>query len=215
VAATRVLRYLHELRDVDSTGVAEGRTLVYRADTGMNEYERPPSGGPATLTDLTDVTGDPGLNKSPVYDGVEFPLTAVTTQEDLDAILASVAHVEWHDIGAPGEPPFLSGFRNTGDPWGHARYRRTLNSTVYLEGTVSNDDQTLGGATWVPIFQFPPDCSPGASLRFLGLANDDSIGKLILWEDGTLVWGGFAVGPHEPIDYVSLGGVSFSVGVHP
>lgn len=170
-------------------------------------------GAPTSLTDLTDVTGTPGVGKGPVYDSSGMaPLTQVTTQDDLDGILTSVAHVEWHDIGAPGEAPFLSGFRNTGDPWGNARYRHTLNNTVYLEGTVSNDDQTLASATWVPIFQFPPECNPGASLRFLGLANDDAIAKLILWEDGQLVWGGFVVGPQQPIDYVSLGGVSFSVG---
>jgi len=173
----------------------------------------PGAGGPTSLTDLTDVTGTPGIGKAPVDDGSGvYPLTKVTTTEDLDDVLASVAAVDWHTVGQPGEPAFMSGWRNTGDPWGNCRYRLTLNNIVHLEGTVSNDDASLAGATWVPIFQFPPECNPGASLRFTGVANDKAIAMLIVWADGTLVFGGWITGPQQQIDYVSLAQVSFSVG---
>ena len=171
-------------------------------------------GAPSSLTDLTDVSGDPGERKAPVYDDAGTAhLTEVPTQDDIDGILVRVARVDWHNIGADGEPPFLSGFRNLGDPWGHARYRHSANNIVHLEGCVSNDDASLAGATWVPIFQFPPEAAPGASLRFLGMANDHSIAAIVVWEDGLVVFAGWVVGPTAPIDYISLAGVSFSVGV--
>jgi hypothetical protein len=53
-------------------------------------------GGPQSLTDLTDVTGEPGPGMSPVGDhSGEFPLTQVPTQADIDAILALVV---WHRV---------------------------------------------------------------------------------------------------------------------
>jgi hypothetical protein len=43
-------------------------------------------GGPSSLTDLTDVTGDPGPGKAPIGDasGQSFPLTEVATQAYVD-----------------------------------------------------------------------------------------------------------------------------------
>ena len=59
-------------------------------------------GGSSTLTGLTDVTGPPNPGTSPVYDhtGVA-PLTPVTTQDDLDQILAQVV---WHKAAALEQP---------------------------------------------------------------------------------------------------------------
>ena len=91
-----------------------------------------------SLTDLTDVTGTPAPNKSPVYNDTGVaPLTEITTRQDLDDVLDQVAAVNWHDIGTPGEPPFLSQFRNIGDPWSPARFRVLANSTVRLQGNSS------------------------------------------------------------------------------
>jgi len=52
---------------------------------------RSTGGGPMSLTDLTDVTGIPGLGQSPVSDGSDsFPLTHIVTETDLAAVLGSV-----------------------------------------------------------------------------------------------------------------------------
>lgn len=179
--------------------------------------QQPPTGeggGASTLTELTDVTGEPGFGKSPVDDGTAiFPLTRVATADDITGILTTVSTPVWHVIGDPAEPPYQAGFRPTGDPWAGARYRLAANNVVHLEGQVTNDDQTSGPATWLPIFQFPQDCLPGVSLRFACLARDDSIGKIIVWNDGLVLWGGYVTGPGDPgIPYVSLDGISFSVG---
>lgn len=72
--------------------------------SGRNPTPGGDGGGPSSLTDLTDVTGTPGPNKSPVYDGDTglAPLTEVPTQADLDAILLSRP---WHKV------------RELADPW--------------------------------------------------------------------------------------------------
>lgn len=170
--------------------------------------------GATTLAALTDVTGTGGYGQSPVDDGSNtFPLTRVTTQDDLEGILTSVAEVEWHHVGDPGEPAFLSEFRNIGDPWAPARYRLTLNNVVHLEGTVTCDDQTIGAATWIPVFTFPPECAPGANIELGVISNDESLSKLIVWGDGQVVWGGYMLGPgSKPLQRLSLAGVNFSVG---
>jgi hypothetical protein len=175
----------------------------------------PDTGGGATsLTDLTDVTGTPGLGKSPVDDGSgTFPLTPVTTQQDLDAILAEVAGVVWHNIGDPGEPPFLSNFRNMGDPWSPARYRVLANSTVRLQGTLVCDDTTISNATWIPIFQLPVEYAPGDNLEFSTLTNDNAISRMYVWDDGTVVWGGYVqtLGPPPgPITRLPINFLSWS-----
>jgi hypothetical protein len=167
--------------------------------------------GASTLTELTDVTGEGGYGQSPVDDGSQtFPLTRVTTQEDLEAVLAEVAAVNWHDIGAPGEPPFQSMFRNIGDPWSPCRYRILANSTVRMQGTICCDDQTISDATWVPIFTLPPEARPDYTLEFSALTNDNAISKVYVWADGTVVWAGYAIGPHAPISRLPLNYLSWS-----
>jgi len=122
-------------------------------------------------------------------------------------------HVDWNVVGDADGPPFLSGWRNTGDPWAPVRFRLTLNNVVHIEGQATNDDQTTGAATWLPIFQLPDDCLPGAPLRYGCLVNDAAIGKIIVWEDGLVLWGGYMLGTPSPgIPYVSLDAIHFSVG---
>jgi hypothetical protein len=172
--------------------------------------------GASTLTELTDVTGQGGYGTSPVDDGTStFPLTRVTTKEDLEAVLAEVAAVNWHDIGAAGEPPFLSQFRNIGDPWSPCRYRVLANSTVRMQGTVCCDDQTIGGSTWVPIFTLPTDAAPDYNLEFAALTNDNCFSKVYIWDTGDVVWGGYVdvgAGPPsgDPITRLPLNFLSWS-----
>jgi hypothetical protein len=169
--------------------------------------------GASTLTELTDVTGEGGYGQSPVDDGSQtFPLTRVTTQEDLEAVLTEVAAVNWHDIGTAGEPPFQSQFRNIGDPWSPCRYRILANSTVRMQGTICCDDQTIADATWVPIFTLPPEARPDYTLEFSALTNDNAISKLYVWDNGDVIWGGYAdgLGPHAPISRLPLNFLSWS-----
>jgi hypothetical protein len=168
-------------------------------------------GGPTSLTDLADVTGVPGIGKAPVsVSGGEFPLTHIVTQTDLDAVLATVAGVDWHDIGAPGEPQFLSGFRNIGDPWSPARYRLLANSTIRIQGTVCCDDATIQDATWIPIFQLPPEAAPANNLEFVTLTNDDAWSRVYVWASGEVIWAGYTGAPHAAVGRLPLNMLSWS-----
>jgi hypothetical protein len=171
-------------------------------------------GGATTLTDLTDVTGTPGPGHAPVDDGSStFVLTPVTTQQDLDNVLNSVAAVTWHNVGDPGEPPFQSQFRNIGDPWSPCRFRILANSTVRLQGTITCDDQTIADSTWLNIFDLPPEAAAGYSLEFAILTNDNAISKLFIWENGQVIWGGYTgIGPttHAPISRLPVNGITWS-----
>jgi len=147
MAATRVLRYLGDLLDVDRSGIADGRTLVYSQQTEKHEYEDPPTGGGASsLLDLTDVTGDPGAGKSPVDDGTAtFELTHVASQEYVDAAIDD-ALARWATLGQK-----LSFVDTLTSPW------QVSNPTVVL---------TPDGLTFGP---YPDGSTGGGSIRYLGL----------------------------------------------
>jgi hypothetical protein len=177
---------------------------------------KPPAGeggaGATTLTELTDVTGTPAPGYSPVADqtSTTFPLTRVTTQDDLEAVLTEVATVTWHNVGDPGEPPFLSQWRNIGDPWSPCRFRSLANSTVRLQGTICCDDQTISDSTWVPIFTLPAELAPDYNLEFTALTNDNAWSKLYIWNTGDIVWAGYVMGTHAPISRLPLNFISWS-----
>jgi hypothetical protein len=187
-------------------------------DVELTEYIEETAGdssGGGSLAGLSDVTGEPGPGKSPVGDNSGmFPLVPVTTQDDLDAVLAEVAAVSWHNIGDPGEPPFLSEFRNIGDPWSPLRYRVLANSTVRMQGTVCCDDQTIGSSTWVPIFTLPAAVAPDYSLEFCALTNDTAFSKLYIWDTGDVIWGGYVNTsgsmPTDPVGRLPLNFLSWS-----
>lgn len=171
----------------------------------------PSGGGASTLVDLTDVTGTPAAGTAPVYnDSGVAPLTPVTTQDDLDAVLTRVAAVDWHDVGAAGEPAFQSQFRNMGDPWSPLRFRIMANSTIRLQGTICCDDQSIADSTWIPIFNLPAECAPGYNLEFCALTNDDAFSRLYVWEDGSVIWAGFVMGPHAPVSRLPLNFISWT-----
>lgn len=172
------------------------------------------SGGATTLTDLTDVSGSTGPNKSPVGDptGSLFTLTEVPTQADLDAILAGVAAVEWHDLELrngfstyPGQPD------QDGIVWAPARYRLTLNNVVHLEGVVIHDTLLSDADAPLVIAQLPPECSPGLGLWFDCPTHVQYLARVDVYGDGTLVFRG-TFGAEGDIQYLSLSGINFSVG---
>lgn len=161
------------------------------------------TGGPTALTDLTDVTGEPGPNKAPVYDaetGVA-PLTTIPTQESLDAILASVAETVWFDL------TLENGFEPYGDDWPAARCRLLLNNSVFLEGLVKRD--TLDEA--VTICVLPEEARPGANLMFVAPSSGPSTSRIDVYPDGTVLWAGLIEGSN-PQAFVSLSSINFSTG---
>lgn len=180
----------------------------------------PPGGGASTLTDLTDVSGSTGPNKSPVGDqtGALFTLTEVPTQADLDAILASVAAVDWHVIGDPGEPPFWNGFANLGAPWAPARYRLTLNNVVHIEGTITRPAPLFVEDTGTVLFQLTPDCLPGGNLAFTaesGIGQSGlgpSISRIVVQSDGAVTWDGYVTVGEGAETFLTLSGINYSVG---
>lgn len=168
--------------------------------------------GASTLTDLTDVTGDPAYGKAPVASTTtEFPLTRVTTEDDLSKLLAKVAHVEWHNIGDPGEPPFHNDFGNFGEGYAPLRYRLTSNNIVCLEGMVMR--AAPYPQTPFSVCQLPPECSPGATNIFCVAGGSNSISRVDIDNNGYVMWMGYLQGSEPSGDvYLSLCGITYSVG---
>jgi len=162
-------------------------------------------GGASTLTELTDVTGDPGLNKSPVDDGSGvFPLTEITTRSDLDGILTSVAYVDWRPLQLePGLAPYGDGFA---DP----AYRLTLNNVVHVEGMVGCNPPLSDSDVGKLIATLAPDSLPRATLLF-GCPAFGNNARVDVLPDGTITFGGMLIGGGQ-IDWFSLSVINYSVG---
>jgi hypothetical protein len=158
------------------------------------------------LRDLQDVdtSSDPGLGASPVDDGSGvYPLTRVSTTEDVDAILAGVAAVDWRYL----DP--LNGFENLpslfGDNWAPLRYRLTLNNIVHLEGLVKPPPGQSGSP--IVIAMLPQECHSGYDLVFpakSAIPNEE--GHVYFRSDGRL-----ELASAQPWPWVSLCGISWSV----
>jgi hypothetical protein len=161
------------------------------------------------LRDLQDVdtSQDPGLGASPVDDGSGvYPLTRVSTTDDVTAILTTVAHVEYHGFGLRNEPPLLGGWFNYGPPWARARYRHNSNNNVALQGLVCREEPLV---EQTPILQMPPELTPDQDLVFMA-GSAQSISRVDLYADGTLVWFEHLTGDQAHV-YLSLCGITFSV----
>lgn len=176
-------------------------------------------GGSSTLSGLTDVTGPPDPGTGPVYDATgDAPLVPVVTHDDLDAVLAQVAAVEWHTIGDPGEPPFWNGFANLGAPWAPARWRLTLNNIVHIEGAITRPAPLAVEDANTVIFQLPQDCLPGGNLAFTAESGigpggmGPSISRIVVQSDGAVTWGGYVTVGEGAETFLTLAGVNFSVG---
>jgi hypothetical protein len=168
----------------------------------------PSTGGPSTLTDLTDVTGSPGPNKSPLGDptGSLFTLTEVPSQDDLDAILASVAEVDWRPLALqPGFSTFDS------DPsFATPKYRLTLNNVVHVEGMVGCSPPLSDSQVGKLLTTLPPDACPDATLLF-GCPAYGNNARFDVNADGEITFQGMLIGGGQ-IDWFSLSVVTFSVG---
>ena len=171
-------------------------------------------GGVTPLPDLTDVSGTPGPSKSPVGDatGSLFTLTEITTQANIDAVLANVAAVNWFDLelqngfqSYPGQPDL------DGIEWAPARYRLTLNNVVHLEGLVAHDTLLSRRDAPLVIAQLPPECSPGLALWFDCPTHIQYLARVDVYADGSIVFRG-VFGAEGDIQYLSLSGINFSVG---
>lgn len=163
--------------------------------------------GASSLTDLTDVTGDPGAGKGPVgnTDGTEFPLTRLVTQEDLEAILAAVAAVEFHDL------ELQNGCVNAGLGWPPLRYRLTLNNAVFLEGVITRDPPFSESMAGLVIATVPVEARPGFSLMFSAPSSGQNPARVDVQANGDIVFQGFLAGTAVS-GYLSLCGINYSVG---
>jgi hypothetical protein len=161
--------------------------------------------GASTLTDLTDVTGPGGTGTSPVDDGSgTFPLTKVTTQDDLDTILASVAYVDWRPLDLqPGFAPYGNGFA---DP----RYRLTLNNVVHIEGMVGCNPPLSEDDAGKLVCTMPADSLPSGRLLF-GCPAFGNNARFDVDPDGSITFEGMLMGGGQ-IDWFSLTPINYSVG---
>jgi hypothetical protein len=161
-------------------------------------------GGATTLTELTDVTGDPAPGYSPVADetATVFPLTRVTTQDDLDAILAAVAQVIWNEV------TLYNGCTAYGGDWAPPRYRHTLNNVVHVEGLVMPPRPLTDTDSGIAIAQIP--VGPGADLMFTSSCDGPTSCRLVVKADGLILFDGLHAGAGEA-SLFSLSGISYSV----
>jgi hypothetical protein len=166
----------------------------------------PAGGGASTLTALTDVTGTPGLNKAPVDDGSGvYPLTEIPTQESLDAILASVAHVDWRPLVLLDRrfAPFGQGYA---DP----AWRLTLNNVVHMQGLVASSPPLTDNDAGALLGTLDADSWPLAKLLFGCPGNPGNNARFDVEGDGRIVFNGLLTG--GGVDWFSISSISFSVG---
>jgi hypothetical protein len=163
--------------------------------------------GASTLAELTDVTGSSAAGCSPVNDGsTESPWTRVTTQEDLDAILASVAHVDWRTLQLqPGFAPY-------GEDFADPRYRLTLNNVVHIEGMVACTPPLSDTDVGKIIATVDTDSLPGGRLLFSGPAYGNSA-RIDISPTGDIAFQGMLIGGGQ-IDWLSLSMINYSVGTN-
>jgi len=178
---------------------------------GQNPVTDTGGGGTSTLADLSDVSGQPGPGKSPVYDDTGIAnLIEITTEQRFEDVLTVVATVELHNIGDPGEPPFLNSFAAYGPAYCTPRWRLAANNVVHLEGLICRTvplDHVADAGT--PMFQLPAELAPDAAQMFIAGGSGPSISYLDLRVDGTLAWGGILFGA-DAETAISLCGISWN-----
>jgi hypothetical protein len=171
----------------------------------------PGQGGASTLTDLTDVSGSTGPNKSPVGDktGSLFTLTEVTTQADLDGILSSVAAVNWRPL-VLADPRFVA--YSTIDPrFAAPAWRLTLNNVVHIQGMVGCAPPLTEDDTGAVLATLDPDSRPLAALLFGCSANPGNNVRLDIDPSGAITFSGLLTG--GGVEWFTLSQITFSVGV--
>jgi hypothetical protein len=142
------------------------------------------------------------------WDDLNAFLASSVGQADLDAILASVAHVDWHNITVQ------SRFTNVGQGYSPARYRLTLNNVVHCEGWLAHGAYTGNETLPILVGSLPVGARPGGKLVFPSymVTQDGSsvyLARKEVWPDGSIYYAGQLItSPH----YVSLSNINFSVG---
>ena len=109
----------------------------------------------------------------------------------------------WHEVGAPGEPAFQTGWENLGSPeHENAAFFKDHEGIVHLKGSVK-----AGGSG--PIFQLPPGFRPAAAGKKIevaatcaGVPCPEGVFPLAIFGDGGVE--GFTGG-----DFLNLDGVTF------
>ena len=146
------------------------------------------------------------------WDDLNAFLATAVGQADLDAILSSVAEVNWHDLElGPGFSSYAGQPDLDGIVWAPARWRLTLNNVVHLEGVVIHDTLLSDADSGLLIAQLPPECSPGLALWFDCPTHVQYLARVDVMADGRLVFHG-VFGAEGDIQYMSLSGINFSVG---
>jgi hypothetical protein len=159
------------------------------------------------LRDLQDVktAADPGLGAAPVDDGSgTYPLTRVSTTEDVDAILAGVAYVDWRPLTLDQR------FTSYGDGFADPAYRLTLNNVVHMQGLVACNPPLSDDDTGMVLTTFDLDARPLGKLLF-GCPAYGNNARFDVNPDGTVTFQGMLMGGGM-IDWFSLAGIHYSVG---
>jgi hypothetical protein len=66
----------------------------------------------------------------------------------------------WHNVGAPGGPPFAATWGNFGDRYAGAQFRRDPQGWVTVRGLVKSSSDTAG-----TIFNLPVGYRPGTAMH--------------------------------------------------
>ncbi len=132
------------------------------------------------------------------------PSATSATSASSASVANSLAPPEaWHEVGAPGEPAFQTGWENLGSPeHENAAFFKDHEGIVHLKGSVKP-----GGSG--PIFQLPPGFRPAAAGKKIEVAATcagapcpEGVFSLAIFGDGRVE--GFTGG-----DYLNLDGVTF------
>jgi len=110
----------------------------------------------------------------------------------------------WHNVGAAGEPAYQDGWE-TYPGWQGARFRKTADGMVYIQGLVRRPSGNP--ANWSVIFTLPIGYRMGAFVNYECVSvggvpqvlGTDSSGNLY-WHTGT---------PANAAAYLFLGGISY------
>ncbi|WP_183095790.1 hypothetical protein [Nocardioides stalactiti] len=115
-----------------------------------------------------------------------------------------------------GTPEEYASWFNFPEPaWARARFGRTVEGLVVLEGMVLKSGTKVDDQ--LPVFVLPPGYRPPAALLFVvacGNNPDDSFGTVEVRPNGAVRYRQ-AQAPCDPDEYVSLAGVSFSTTAIP
>jgi hypothetical protein len=129
----------------------------------------------------------------------EFSALAVASAAAAVAVGAEVSYQELE---------LVNGWRNYGEPWAPARWRRLVN-VVRLSGLIARDDAPQSGST---ICVMPEGSRPDHELVFMA-ACDNAISRVDVFPDGRVDWFVYIVGGDPGAGtYLSLSQISFSVG---